>query len=251
MKRLLIGGLVSAIVAVGCGGGGGGSEDGTPVPTTSAEGLWNGITSNGRAMSALVLDDGAYWVLYSLLGNHAVIAGAVQGNGNSQNSAFTSSNGRDFNLEGLGISAVTVNANYVMRDRLSGSLRYTGSGEVVSFSSSYDAAYDLTPSLGIIEGIYSGSAVTSGGVEFATVAISTSGGISGAGASGCTFSGTAAPRSQGNVYNVAVTFNGGICANGRDTVTGVAYYDAGLKQLVSAALNSGRSNGFIFAGTKP
>jgi hypothetical protein len=124
MKRMLAIGLLSVVVVTGCGGGGSNGDD----SGTSAEGLWNGTTSNGRAMSGLVLDDGTYWVLYSLMGNSAVIAGGVQGTGSSRNGTFTSSNGRDFNLEGLGVNDVDVSANYVMEESLSGSVRYTGHG---------------------------------------------------------------------------------------------------------------------------
>ena len=247
MKQMLAIGLLGAIFVTGCGGGGSNGGD----SGTSAEGLWNGTTSNGRAMSGLVLDDGTYWVLYSLMGNSAVIAGGVQGTGSSRNGTFTSSNGRDFNLEGLGVNDVDVSANYVMQESLSGSLRYRGTGEVVSFSASYDASYELTPSLELIAGTYSGSAATSGGTEFATVTVSTSGAISGSSAGGCTYSGTGAPRARGNVYDVVVTFNGGLCALGTQTVRGAAYFDADLNQLVSAAVNTGRTDGFIFAGIKP
>lgn len=244
---------LSGVVA-GCGGGGGGgsSDSGsTPAPATSAEGLWVGSTDNDRAVTGLVLDDSTYWVLYSIMGNSAIIGGAVQGSGTSQNGSFTSVNGRDFNLEGLGASDVTVNASYVMEQTFSGTIEYAGTGEQITFTSSYDSDYELTPSLAAISGTYSGAASTSGGTESATVTVSDSGAISGSGASGCSFTGSASPRAQGNVYNLSVTFGGGVCANGTSTVTGVAYFDAETKQLRSAALNSAKTDGFIYVGTKP
>jgi len=251
MKHALFAtGVVCALSLAGCGGGGGGGDD-NPAPVTSAEGLWIGTTSSNRSIGALVLDDGTYWVLYSSQGNSAVVAGAIQGNGTSQGGSFTSSNGRDFNLEGLGVNSLTVNANYVMKQSFNGTVRYTASGEQVTFTSSYDSGYDLTPSLAAVAGNYSGSAATSGGTEAANVSISAAGAINGSGASGCTFSGSAAPRAHGNVYNVSVTFNGGVCANGTSTVTGVAYFDASTKQIRSTALNSARTDGFIYIGTKP
>lgn len=175
----------------------------------------------------------------------------MQGNGTSQNGSFTSANGKDFNLEGFGINDFTMNATYVMKQNFNGTVRYTATGEQVTFTSSYDSDYDLSPSLSTIAGTYSGSGATSGGTESATVTIAGSGAISGSGASGCTFSGTATPRSRGNVYNVSVTFGGGVCANGNSNVNGIAYFDAATRQLYSAALNSARSDGFIYVGTKP
>lgn len=249
MKHILIVCLACVVSVSGCGGGGG--DGGSPAPATSAEGLWLGTTSNGRTIAGFVLDDDTYWVLYSLIGNSAVIAGAVQGNGTSQSGSFTSSNGKDFNLEGFGVNDVTVSASYVMKQSFNGTIRYTATGDQVTFTSSYNSDYDLTPSLAVLAGTYSGSAATSGGTESATVTISVAGAISGSSASGCNFSGSASPRTHGNVYNVSVTFAGGTCANGTNTVTGVANFDAPTNQINSAALNSARTDGFIFVGTKP
>ncbi len=239
--------LFVLLILSGCGGGGSGSA----APSTSAEGLWMGTTGDGREIAGLVLDSGEYWVLYSLVGNNAVIAGAVQGNGTSQNGSFTSSNGKDFNLEGDGISNTTTNANYVMKQSFNGTISYPATGVQNSFTTSYDAAYELVPDLNTISGTYTGSAATNGGTVFATVTVTGTGVLTGSSAGGCTYNGTVTPRANGNVYNVTVTFNGGACSNGTNTVTGVAYYTAASKQLNSAALDSSRSNGFIFVGTKP
>ena len=135
------------------------------------------------------------------------------------------------------------------KSSLDGSITYPSSA--TTFTSSYDSDYDLTPSLTDIAGIYSGSALTSGGLDPATVTFTSAGTIDGSGASGCTFSGSASPRAKGNIYDVSVTFDGGICANGTSTVTGVAYFDAPSKQLTTVGLNSDRTDGFIYVGIKP
>jgi hypothetical protein len=179
---------------------------------------------------------------------NAVIGGAVQGAGTSANGRFTSTNGRDFNFEGLGVNDVSVNADYVQKTSLNGRLDY--GSEEVTFTGTYDSDHDLVPSLNDVAGTYSGSGYA-GLTEFTVVTIAASGSLTGQSASGCTFTGNASPRSKGNVYNVTVTFNGGVCANGTSTVNGVAYYDTSIKHVISAALNSARTNGFIFAGTKP
>lgn len=118
-------------------GSGGGSD---PGPTTSAEGLWNGTSSNNREITGLVLDDGTYWFIYSAQGNSAVISGFIEGNGTSQNGSFTSSNGREFNLEGLSANDLTVNATYVMKQSLEGTAKYNTSGETVTIRGSYNRA---------------------------------------------------------------------------------------------------------------
>jgi hypothetical protein len=66
---------------------------------------------------------------------------------------------------------------------------------------------------------------------------------------GCLGLGTVTPRSDGNAYNVSVTFQGAPCGNGTSTVTGVAFLNE-LGQLYTAGLNASRTNGFIFVGAR-
>jgi hypothetical protein len=246
--------LAASVALASCGGGGSSSGIAPPPPPPdlgTAEGLWNGTTGSGRSFAGLVLDNGTYWFLYTAAGNNAVLGGAVQGDGTSSSGKFASSNGMDFNLEGLGINAFTLAGTYTAKSQLGGTLTYTG-GTTNTFTSTYDTDYDLTPSLAAIVGTYSGEAATvSSGPEAATVAIASGGAITGTSAGGCSFTGTASPHAKGNVYDVSVTFSGGVCTNGTSTVTGVAYFIAAQKQLVSTALNSGRTNGFLFLGAKP
>lgn len=237
------------VTSVACGGGDGSSTTPAAAPKGSAEGLWTGRTSTNRTIAGLVLDDGTYWLLYTSVGNSAVLGGAVQGTSTSTNGNFTSADGVDFNFEGAGINSFTFSGTYVQKSTLGGTL--TAPGVSFTMTTAYDADYDLTPSLATIAGTYSGTAITAGGTDSATVTISGAGAITGSSALGCNFSGTGSVRAKGNVYDVSVTFAGGNCSNGTDTVTGVAYYDATTKVLTSTALNTARTNGFMFAGTKP
>jgi hypothetical protein len=84
------------------------------------------------------------------------------------------------------------------------------------------------------------------------VGISSLGAISSTGAT-CSASGTAKPRSSGkNVFDVSITFTGTNCALGNNTVTtGVGYYDAATRQVLVMALNSAKTDGFIYVGVKP
>jgi hypothetical protein len=252
MQDRLISLLCSIFLAFSLSACGSGGSDGSvsPAPATSAEGLWNGTSGNGRTIAGLVLDDGTYWFLYSVVGNPSVIAGAFQGNSSSQNGSFTSSNGKDFNLEGLGILDATVTGSYVMKQSLSGTIAFLLGGQT-TFNSTYNADYDLIPNVNLVVGTYTGSTATAGGTEIVTVTLSSPSSITGSSASGCNFTGSFSPRTRGNVYDVSVTFAGGVCSNGTSTVTGVAFFDAATKRLYSAALNSTRTNGFIYLGTKP
>lgn len=262
--------LSLALISIaGCGGGGSGTaassqSNGTiggtpapaptpapPPPVATAEGLYLGTTSNARTVIGVVLETGSYWVLYSSPNNPTVIAGAVQGTGNSVGGSFSSANARDFNLEGQGINNATVSASYVAKQSLNGVVTYTNTIPTISFTANYSNVYEIVPSVAAIAGTYSGSAAVVSGTEAANVTISTSGALVGRGASGCQFTGVVSPHAIGNIYDVSVTFSGGVCANGTNTVVGIGYFDSASKRLYSAALNSARSNGFIFVGTKP
>jgi hypothetical protein len=108
----------------------------------------------------------------------------------------------------------------------------------------------LIYSLSIIEGTYSGEAITSAGTEFAMLTVSSSGAISGSGASGCSFVGSASPRASGNVYDLSVTFQGGVCVNGTSTLTGIGDFTSSTSTMAAVALNASRSDGFVFFGVK-
>src|SRR5258708_22127542 len=115
--------LAASVALVSCGGGGSSSGIAPPPPPPNlgtAEGLWNGTTGSGRSFAGLVLDNGTYWFLYTAVGNNAVLGGAIQGSGTSSSGKFTSSNGMDFNLEGLGINAFTLAGNHTTKKQNGG-----------------------------------------------------------------------------------------------------------------------------------
>ena len=237
--RLTIAALVVSALA-GCGGGGSSS---TPAASNVA-GFWSGTTSTGRTVAAATFQDGTIWALYTPVGNPNVIAGVVQVDG-TVSGATISGSGADYNLESRTITPGTISATINPKTSIA------GSAGGVTFSGTYNADFELTPSLSAIAGTFTGTGAASGGTEATTVTVASNGTLSGSSASGCTFSGTATPRTDGNVLNVAVTFGGGACANGTNTTTGIAYYDATNRQLLSAALNSAKTNGFLFTGKKP
>lgn len=234
----------------GCGGGGGGDSPASPVAATTAEGLYTGTTTTGRTVTGLVLDDGTYYVLYTQVGNSTVIAGVVQGTGTSNAGTFSSTNARDFNLEGLGVLSATVSANYVAKQSLSGAVSYSAGG-TTTFSSTYDPSYEAVPSLAALAGSFSGQVASSAGTENATVEVSTAGAISGSGASGCAVSGSVSPRARGNAFNVSLTFGGAPCLFANQTLSGIAYFNSAAKRLYAAAPNASRSDGVLFVGVKP
>lgn len=251
IQALAMSGLVLALAACG-GGGGDGNATPPPDPGTSAEGLWIGSTSTSRSLTGFVLDDGSYWLLYSLPHASSFIAGVVQGSGSSLNGSFSSADGIDFNLEGQGINAASVAVSYRVRQSFNGSVSYPGLNQTYTFTSTYNPDYEQSPSVAAIAGTYTGVASVAGSDELSTIVVSPPGIVAGTGlSSGCKFLGTARPRARGNIYDVSVAFSGGACSSGTSTVAGIGYLDSDAKRLYLAALNKSRSNGLIFVGIKP
>lgn len=233
--------LLAALAA--CGGGGGGDA----TTTASAEGFWVGTTSNGTQVNLAILENGETWGLY---GSSNAVTGAVYGN--------TSTSGTSLSGSGSGFNFVT---------RTSGSGTFSGSVTTkgsISFNVSdgtkltgtYDASYEQPASLAGVAGTYTGWAVTGGiAPQTTTVVVDVNGNISSSIVSGnlsCTTTGKATPRASGkNVFNVQMTFTGNYCALGNGTVVnGVATYNAANRQLITMALNSAKSDGLIYLGTR-
>jgi hypothetical protein len=238
----------SGFAPVACGGGYGDRDfSSLPQPTaTSAEGRWTGSTLTGRTIAGLVLEDGSYWLFYSAKDQPNILAGLVQGTGTSHSGSFGSSNPRDFNVEGTGIRAGTMNGSYVPNKSFRGTIAYFN-GDTESFTSTSDADTELASNLTLVTGNYVGLRADDHTI---TVNVDSAGTFSGHSTDGCTVAGTLSPRAKGNVFQTSVTFGGGACRQGTETLTGIALYDAETNRLYSAALNPARTSSFIFLGTK-
>lgn len=246
-------GLIAIVVPIlaSCGIGSEGVPENSAQGWTGAEGLYSGTTSNGRAATGLVLDDGSFYVLYSAQNNPGVIAGAVQGSGTASNGTFSSSNAKDINLEGFGFMSANVNMSYVTRQSLKGTVTYPSSGQTITVNSSYDSRYEKAPSVSTIAGSYSGIAASPNVPrENATVTVSNAGAVSGVGSGGCSFTGTVTARTKGNAYDTTIKFGSAPCLMPGASLSGIAYFDDATKRLYSIVMTSTRNAGFIFAGSK-
>lgn len=252
---ILVFGLLFVSYLSACSGGGDTAPSPTALPATSAEGLWTGTTNtNNRTVTGVVLDDGVYWFLYSVVGDPSLIAGIVQGDSTSQNGALTSSNATDFSVE-RGTPLVlkaTVDGTYTMKQSLDGTIVYQNNAQAQdSFKTTYDTDYESAPDINAVAGTYTGPVAVG---ENVSVTVSATGDITGhsitdLSPAGCTFSGLFKPRVHGNVFDVTITFKGERgCSNGTATVKGVGFFHAG--KLYSAALNNDKTNGVVFIGTK-
>ncbi len=172
------------------------------------------------------------------------IAGFFQASSHFGVSTFSTWNSVDVNVQGSGVSldGVLLGGGYAEQAELTGPINFRQQLPD-NFTVTYDFAYEQTPSLAIIAGRYFGLAATPGGREIDAIRITGTGAIIGSNASGCTYTGTAAPRAEGNAYNTSITYGGGACFNGTQTVTGLSYLQDGVLNVM--ALNPDRTNGVV------
>lgn len=248
--------LIAALVS-GCGGERG-AEDGTgatpsptptpETPTNIAQGLWEGSTSTGRGIFGLVVSDGSYYVLYSPVGDPTTIGGVILGTGSTSGGTFRSTNGKDFNLEGLSPSDATVSATATSKTSFNGSVAYGST--TVTFATEYINDYETKATLASITGNFVGESAIAGTVQNSTVSISSSGTLLG-NAEGCEFNGSVTPRTDGNAYNVTIAFSTpGACLYAGLQFSGLAYFDAQSGVLHAVMPHPARTDVVLFIGTR-
>jgi hypothetical protein len=219
-------------------------------PESTAEGLWVGVLSTNRTLTAAVLDDGTYYFFHSVVANPNQIAGVIQGTGTSNNGSFTSSNTKDFGI-GVPVRNATLSADYAARQFLNGTISYSGTGGgTATFTSSYNPAYDTQPSLASLAGVYNGQLGSSAGAQTASMIVQPDGTFTGTDQNGCSFTGKATARARGNVFDQSITFTGTACLFNGSTFRGIIYFDIPTRRLYTAAPNSLRTDAAIFFGPK-
>ena len=207
------------------------------------EGLYQGTTSNGQNVFALILENGETWGFYtdSAFALGGVIYGTVANSGGT-----LTGNGFDYYVPTRTLTPGSIIGTFVPRSSLTA---VTASG--TRFTGTYNAYYDVPATAAAVAGTYTGSAVTGGTTSGVVTATITAAGAVTARGDFCSAAGSITPRSSGkNVYNVSLTFSGSGCALANTSTTGIAYYDAAGQRVYSIALNVGRTDGFMFSGTK-
>ncbi len=235
MQRRSIAALATASLLTACGGSSGNDDRGP-----KAAGAYEGVTSNGGAFQALVLDDDQFWALYGVeVGSVFHIAGFVQGQARSGGGRISSSDIRDFGEAPAESS--TLEGTYSAGSNIAGGLRsasrtFAFNGTVVDPTNfAYDVPADPTAIAGdwIMIGL--------GGAP-ASVAITASGALTGK-SDGCSYEGTVTPHASGrNLFSATVTFGGAPCARAGQAASGIA---------VSHLLNGGPLRRLLLLATDP
>ncbi|WP_341676910.1 hypothetical protein [Niveibacterium sp. SC-1] len=267
MKKMHWGALaLGSTLLAACGGGGGGDTPApaptpsptptpTPAPLTSpAEGAYDGTTSNGGKIQALVLENGEMWTIYGVQSGGAFyILGLLQGNVSASNGSFAGTQLMDFGHDPA--DPTTTGGTYVAGSSLSGTLSFQLQAATLAFSatSTPPAQYDYSApaSLSAITGAWSLSG-TDGGTY--AISVQTDGAFSGTNA-GCVFTGALTPRSSGkNVFDMSISFGAAPCVLANQTSRGIAISypipATSKRQLTVAGVNSARSMGLVAAGTR-
>lgn len=239
-----------SILLAACGGGG--SSD---TPTGSAEGIYDGALtgSTSSAFQSLVLENDEVWTMYGTQTATAfLVAGFLQGQGQSNNGTYTSSNLRDFGFNPAlsGTATATYNSS---SKTISGTATFPRAA--VGFSggpisgSLYN--YNTAATVSTVAGSW---ALTSLSGEGVTVNVASSGTYTASSSLGCSFTGTLVPRASGkNVFNVSFSFGPSPCALPNQAASGiaVAYPLAnGRTQLIVAGTNAARTIGTAAFGTR-
>jgi hypothetical protein len=236
--------VVMAGLLAACGGG---DDDNGPT-----SGGWIGTTSTNRDLTAVVLPDGNYYLMYSKVGDAAIVGGVVQGTGSLDAENFSSADGLDFSAEGAGVKPASVAAV------LQGGGSFTGTvaqatGTAVTFQSNYDRRTSIVPdtaTLAKLTGAYVGNAGFALGVRPATFTVASDGGVTST-INGCSITGKATPRTDVNVYDLTIAFGGAPCAIPNLSFTGIAYLRQDNGRLYAAARNATYKTSVIFSGSKP
>lgn len=275
-RNVLITGALGAVLLLsGCGSdsdGGGSTGPGatTPPPTTTApagvQGTWRGNinspTPGARLLEAIVLDDGALWMTYSTANDptqtDALInaAGLIRGSGTPDEATGTLNvtEARQLSLEDNKRVGVDIAATFVTGSSFGGSItRDAGPGSTslptpADFSTLYRTAYNNNLTLQHLAGTYQGSLTTTLGKSSASTTIDGDGAITGTSNGGCTWTGTATPRSRGNVFDVSLTFGteAGCAGNAGAALSGVISLEANRAGMLATDDNMNKA--FIFAG---
>jgi hypothetical protein len=252
MKMKLLCCALTATALSACGGGGGDSNSGAVAfvqPDVSggvAQGLYGGTDSAGDLVSGVVLDTGVFYFVY--VNQTSNTLGLIQGTASRSSGSLKSTDAINYLIGQKVVGGDNIAFSYAAQSSISGTVTPSAGGAALTFTANYSPVYDQAPSLANIAGTYTGAAGSVRGEETASVTITAAGAVSGQGASGCLFSGTAAPHGSKNVYDVTIAFGGAPCLYPGRTLTGVLSADGNA--LLAVAPLPDRSDAFVLAALK-
>jgi hypothetical protein len=195
---------------------------------------------------AVVLEDGRTYALYSTA-DGSDLGGVVVARGNASNGTYTSTVAKDFAV-GEDVRSGSLTASYVAGTSFNGT--FSAGGVSAPFTGTYNKAYELTPSLSTLAGVYDFALMASEGSTAGGAITITAAGLLSSSEPGCSTTGTVAPRAKGNVFDVTWTSTGVNCIFPGVALSGIGVYDADEKTLISVVHTADISTGVLAAGVK-
>jgi hypothetical protein len=266
--RLLPTLLLAALgLLAACGGGGPDAElGGQAGSTAAAQGLWVGTTSGGLAVTSLVLDDGAFFIVYGRQ-SRADAVNMVHGTARMVGDLLTGKDAFDIDFDRHSIHEAALEAALVEKAALAGHTQSDGAGGRQTFEARYEAptqAADLLTVAGSytgtsilrdakeekVAGLAVGVGVTAGADLDATMHVHSTGAFE-ASAGGCRAQGSLSPDAPEHGYRVQVTFaDSTSCYFPNQMLTGVARLDSSARMLVAAVRTGSRRGAVVFVGNR-
>jgi hypothetical protein len=232
----------------GCSGGGGGGGSSAPAVVSSMQGVYQGTSSNGKTIDALVLEDGSFWDMYGVpSGSALAVQGVATGSSSASNGTFTISF-NDFYAPGTTPVSGSGSGTYSGSNLIG---TQTENGVTGTFNATAPVTttynYNTAANISSITGSWSGSLLDG---ETGTVNILAGGTLTGTSSLGCTVTGTVTPRPSGkNVFNVSLTFGASPCALPNQTTSGIGLtypLSNGTNQLIVGLVTPSQSKATAF-----
>lgn len=246
----------------GCGGGGdkpcqqltsAGWQACAPAPKPSTaipEGIWGGGTSDGLAVSTLVLENGQYFIVPTSTSGVGLVEGIMTASGGN----FSDPSAVVYPATDVPVAA-SVSGSFSAQKTLSGTVAasqalsspFAQGSTGISFNGNYNSLYDSPATIVEAQGTWTGQ--TAGSSAGATLTVAADGTFTGADGS-CSFSGSVSPRATGkHVLDGKVTFNTSACILTAGTSMNFEAVVSG-NQLVAAGVTAQRDHAFAIVATK-
>jgi hypothetical protein len=233
---------LAALVA-GCGGG-----DNGLAPSSSSASFYAGTMAGNRDAAGVVLPDGRYYLVYSAPADANTVGGALQGTSSVTGEAFASTDTIDFAVAAAGAAQKAATVSGVLTAVAFSGTETPAGGTAVAFQTA--GFYATAPaSLGALAGAYTGTAGFALGVRPAVFTVAADGSVTSS-INGCAITGTAAPRTDSDTYDLTITFGGPPCAITNVSFTGIAFQRPDTGRLYAVARNNTLKQSVIFTGTK-
>lgn len=222
--------IAASVVLSSCGGG---------EPYT---GLWEGTLDGNRAVSAIVLGDGTYFLKYAATATSP--GGLVKGTGDFQGARFTSTDGvaYQFAFPPRAPSRTSISGKVTGNNGLAGTMNSA------PLQLNYLKAFDPDGKLADLAGTYPGEVTFSLGLRQTTFNVTADGKLSTT-LNGCSITGQVTPR-RDDAYDLSIQFGGLPCVFPGAAFSGAAVYSHDLQQLEAAVVNPAFGQALTFVARK-